>query len=445
MYIYTDTCNYVYKYGYIYIYMYIYIYIYIYAYIYITYIYIHIYIYIYIYIYVIELGTVRHSLGLINTIHPAPWPFAHVTWSKRTNMGHRWSMSIQTCTVDGAVGCFREWNGTQWWSKHLNSADFRRFFSFRSNPTDPSYVLRRCIALGGARKCEDTEPKACWTGRMPPIFLGNIWEYRWEHQQSFKVCCFCGVLSDCLFLWCPHFGVGDSLMFIWLCPVSKFWTKTQLMSGPAQCAEILPSTQILSHGFYVQRSSTIYLGCPGGCRSPWNILEHLSSSFVTRGWRVAFKMQSSWALPRSMALLWTSNSSIVRCGASAEMDSTGLNGFVTKPPQWVKSCRIQFLGVVKISYKKNSIGMSQNATQAWWAWWLWYTFAEHDPVPPAMLASRPWNHSNCGDFPMMSLQNPSKYHCFLGHVRKSNVSHVVPVTSYTYLHFVYICAYHHIY
>jgi hypothetical protein len=32
---------------------------------------------------------------------------------------------------------------------------------------------------------------------------------------------------------------------------------------------------------------------------------------------VAFKMQSYWALPRSMALLWISNSSIVRCAECA--------------------------------------------------------------------------------------------------------------------------------
>ena len=330
------------------------------------YIYIHVWIYIYIWI---ELGTVRHSLGLINTIHLAPWPFAHVTWSK----GQIWRATVDPCRFKHARSMAPSdvsGNGTErnfGWSKHLNSADFRRFFSFRSNPTDPSYVLRRCIALGGARKCEDTEPKACWIGRMPPIFLGNIWEYRWEHQQSFKVCCFCGVLSDCLFLWCPHFGVGDSLMFIWLCLVSKFWTKTQLMSGPAECAEILPSTQILS-----QRSSTFHLfGMPlkvdenqhswvislGGCRSPWNIIfRHLSSL----GWRVAFKMQSSWALPRSMALLWISNSSIVRCGASAEMDSTLL--LLNRPNGW-NHVEYNFLGVVKISYKKNSIGMSQNATR----------------------------------------------------------------------------------
>lgn len=149
--------------------------------------------------------------------------------------------------------------------------------------------------------------------------FGNIWEYRWEHQQSFKVWFF----GFCLFVISSDVPI---LVVILSClygsvlsqNLGKENTTYELRSGTFW---VLQHTSCLSDGFkHVQLS---IWDAPKLILAQGNFLgddghdghdDHLGT-FV--GWRVAFKMQSYWALPRSMALLWISNSSIVRCAECA--------------------------------------------------------------------------------------------------------------------------------
>ena len=202
--------------------------------------------------------------------------------------------------------------------------------------------------------------------------FGNIWEYRWEHQQSFKVWFF----GFCLFVISSDVPI---LVVILSClygsvlsqNLGKENTTYELRSGTFW---VLQHTSCLSDGFkHVQLSIW---------DAPKLILAQ--GNFLGNGWRSRRSRRSPWDFRR----LAGGFQDAILLGAPS-VDGFALNiqfvdcevrrvrrqlDVVASP---VKSCRIRF----KMS-KKNSMEMSQDDSHPWWLY-LCRTW----PCPPASRAT----------------------------------------------------------